>query len=67
MCVCVCVRPYLPLRVAAPGVNVPRGGERQRVLRSHSHVLDVDPRQSRNLLRPVVVPGSAFWQPNQTV
>lgn len=37
------VRPYLALRVAAPGVNVSRGGERQTVFRSHSHVLDVGP------------------------
>lgn len=54
------VGPYLPLRVAAPGVNVPRGGQSQGVLSSHSHVLDLDPRQGRDLLRPVVVPGPAL-------
>lgn len=55
------VRPHLPLRVAAPGVDVSRGGERQSVLRPDGHVLDVGPRQSRNLLGPVVVPGPALW------
>lgn len=58
---------YLPLWVAAPGVNVSRGGEHQSVFSPHSHILDVDPRQSRDLLGPVVVPGSAFWQTNQSI
>lgn len=59
--------PYLPLRVAAPGVNVPRGGQGQGVLSPHSHVLDLDPRQGRDLLGPVVVPGPALREPDQTV
>lgn len=55
---------YLPLGVAAPGVNVSRGGEHQSVFSSDSHILDVDPWQGRDLLGSVVVPGSAFWQAN---
>lgn len=55
---------YLTLGVAAPGVNVSRGGEHQSVFGSDGHILDVDPRQGRDLLGPVVVPGSAFWQAN---
>lgn len=58
---------YLSLRVAPPGVDVAGGGENQRVFGSHRHVLDVDPGQRRDLLGPVVVPGSAFWQADQTV
>lgn len=38
-----CVRHYLPFRVAAPGVNISRGGERQSVLGSNGDVLDVYP------------------------
>lgn len=55
---------YLSLWVAAPGVNVSCGGEHQSVFSSHSHILDVDPWQSRHLLGPVVVPGSAFREAN---
>lgn len=58
---------YLALRVAPPGVHVSGGGENQRVFGSHRHVLDVDPGQRRDLLGPVVVPRSAFWQTDQTV
>lgn len=54
-------RHYLPLGVAAPGVNISRGGERQSVLSSDGDVLDVYPGQRRNLLRSIVVPGSTFW------
>lgn len=58
---------YLSLRVAPPGVDVSGGGENQRVFGSHRHILDVDAGQCRDLLGPVVVPGSAFWQADQTV
>lgn len=58
---------YLSLRVAAPGVDVSGGGQNQRVLGADRHVLNVDPGQRRNLLGPVVVPSSAFWESDQPV
>lgn len=60
-------RVYLAFRVAAPGVDVPRGGQGQRVLGAHGDVLDEDPGQQWYLLRPVVVAGTALGQPNQAI
>lgn len=60
-------RVYLAFRVAAPGVDVPRGGQGQRVLGAHGDVLDEDPGQQWHLLRPVVVAGTALGQPNQAI
>lgn len=58
---------YLAFRVAAPGVDVPCGGQGQRVLGAHGDVLDEDPGQQWHLLRPVVVAGAALGQPNQAI
>lgn len=66
----MCVRAsadHLALRVAAPSVNVFSGRQCQSVLCSHCHVCDVDPRQRRHLLGPVMVPGSTLRQPDQPV
>lgn len=58
---------YLAFRVASPGVDVPCGGQGQRVLGANGDVLDEDPGQQRHLLRPVVVAGAALGQPNQAI
>lgn len=60
-------RTYLAFGIAAPGVHIPCGGQGQRVLGSHSDVLDEDPGQHRHPLRPVVVAGTALGQTDQAI
>lgn len=58
---------YLAFGVASPGVDVPCGGQGQRVLSTNGDVLDEDPGQQWHLLWPVVVAGTALGQPNQAI
>lgn len=60
-------RIYLAFGVAAPGVDIPGGGQGQRVLGTHGDVLDENPGQQRHLLGAVVVAGAALGQPDQPI